>query len=183
MGPQSTIYTWSEKFRDLPSNDEAEMMVIRPDLIVYPYDPHDENSSTSSSSGDSSDTGTNDEDEKKEKEKKGSRRRKLRKTSKQHEKRQEKERKKEKKRAERKERRQKKRFGWISSRLEEKRAVLAGAVVVVGIAMAVYGAKQGGSSGGGGRFGFGGSGEYNKTFRNVGKLIGGLIGGRHWPWS
>lgn len=164
------------------------MMVIRPDLVVYPYDPHDERSSTSSS-GESSDTGSND-NETRGKEKKGTRRRKLTKSSKQYEKRQEKERKKsmkEKKRASRKERKHKKRFGLVSGRLEEKRAVLAGAVVVVGIAMAVYGVKHGSSSGGsGGRFGFGGSGEFNETFRNIGEFIGSIIGfggGRHWPWS
>ena len=34
MGPQSVMLTWSENAEDLPSDDEAEKMVRRPDLIV-----------------------------------------------------------------------------------------------------------------------------------------------------
>ncbi|KAF8216412.1 hypothetical protein K438DRAFT_1558431 [Mycena galopus ATCC 62051] len=36
MGPQSTIFTWSIHVSDMPSSDEAERMVERLDLVVYP---------------------------------------------------------------------------------------------------------------------------------------------------
>ncbi|KAJ6493627.1 rab-GTPase-TBC domain-containing protein [Mycena vitilis] len=39
MGPQSVIFTWSSRLSDMPSNDEAECMVDRLDLIVYPEPP------------------------------------------------------------------------------------------------------------------------------------------------
>lgn len=37
MGPQSVVFTWSESFSALPTDAEAEAMVLRPGLIVYPY--------------------------------------------------------------------------------------------------------------------------------------------------
>ncbi|KAG6899322.1 hypothetical protein C0993_011224 [Termitomyces sp. T159_Od127] len=37
MGPQSVVYTWSESFSALPTDVEAEAMVLNPGLIVYPY--------------------------------------------------------------------------------------------------------------------------------------------------
>ncbi|KAG6860937.1 hypothetical protein C0995_005767 [Termitomyces sp. Mi166 len=37
MGPQSVVYTWSESFSALPTDADAEAMVLRPGLIVYPY--------------------------------------------------------------------------------------------------------------------------------------------------
>ena len=37
MRPQSVVYTWSETFSALPTDVEAEAMVLRPELIVYPY--------------------------------------------------------------------------------------------------------------------------------------------------
>ncbi|KAJ6581415.1 rab-GTPase-TBC domain-containing protein [Mycena capillaripes] len=39
MGPQSVIFTWSPRVSDMPLNDEAERMVDRVDLIVYPEPP------------------------------------------------------------------------------------------------------------------------------------------------
>ncbi|KAJ7733208.1 rab-GTPase-TBC domain-containing protein [Mycena maculata] len=36
MGPQSVIFTWSTRLSDMPANDEAECMIQRLDLIVYP---------------------------------------------------------------------------------------------------------------------------------------------------
>ncbi|PFH45294.1 hypothetical protein AMATHDRAFT_9549 [Amanita thiersii Skay4041] len=36
MGPQSIVHTWSDNFRDWPTDDEAENMVCRLDLVVYP---------------------------------------------------------------------------------------------------------------------------------------------------
>ncbi|KAJ6591656.1 rab-GTPase-TBC domain-containing protein [Mycena vulgaris] len=43
MGPQSVIFTWSTRVTDMPANDEAECMVQRLDLIVYPEPPVIEN--------------------------------------------------------------------------------------------------------------------------------------------
>lgn len=37
LGPQSVVFTWSDNFSDLPSDDEAEAMVQHPELVVYPY--------------------------------------------------------------------------------------------------------------------------------------------------
>jgi len=48
MGPQSVIFTWSESFSELPSDKEAEAMVQHPNLIVYPYIDIEEDSSDSS---------------------------------------------------------------------------------------------------------------------------------------
>ncbi|KAJ7623284.1 rab-GTPase-TBC domain-containing protein [Roridomyces roridus] len=39
MGPQSVVFTWSPRLEDMPTNDEAERMVGRPELIVYPERP------------------------------------------------------------------------------------------------------------------------------------------------
>ncbi|KAJ7077816.1 rab-GTPase-TBC domain-containing protein [Mycena belliarum] len=39
MGPQSVIFTWSPRLEDMPASDEAEGMVQRLDLIVYPEPP------------------------------------------------------------------------------------------------------------------------------------------------
>ncbi|KAK7030690.1 TBC1 domain member 20 [Favolaschia claudopus] len=39
MGPQSVIFTWSPHPSDMPSSDEAERMVERVDLVVYPEEP------------------------------------------------------------------------------------------------------------------------------------------------
>ncbi|KAJ7672684.1 rab-GTPase-TBC domain-containing protein [Mycena rosella] len=39
MGPQSVIFTWSTRVTEMPPNDEAECMVQRLDLIVYPEPP------------------------------------------------------------------------------------------------------------------------------------------------
>ncbi|KAJ7252722.1 rab-GTPase-TBC domain-containing protein [Mycena haematopus] len=39
MGPQSTIFTWSTHVSDMPSSDEAERIVERLDLVVYPEPP------------------------------------------------------------------------------------------------------------------------------------------------
>jgi hypothetical protein len=37
MGPQSVIFSWSESFSSLPSDNTAEAMVSRPELVVYPF--------------------------------------------------------------------------------------------------------------------------------------------------
>jgi hypothetical protein len=49
MGPQSVIFTWSESFSELPSDQEAEAMVQHPNLIVYPYVDIEEDESSESS--------------------------------------------------------------------------------------------------------------------------------------
>lgn len=36
MGPQSVVFTWSERFNRLPDDDEAEAMVEHPELVVRP---------------------------------------------------------------------------------------------------------------------------------------------------
>ncbi|KAK2467977.1 hypothetical protein APHAL10511_000272 [Amanita phalloides] len=41
MGPQSVVFTWSETFSDLPSDATAEAMVARPELVVYPPGPEE----------------------------------------------------------------------------------------------------------------------------------------------
>jgi hypothetical protein len=43
MGPQSVVFTWSTLMTDMPANDEAECMVQRLDLVVYPEPPLVEN--------------------------------------------------------------------------------------------------------------------------------------------
>ena len=48
MGPQSVVFTWSESFSELPSDEEAEAMVQHPNLIVYPYVDMEEETSESS---------------------------------------------------------------------------------------------------------------------------------------
>lgn len=61
MGPQSVVFTWSENFKQLPGDRDAEAMVGCPDLIVYPYIEEEE------------DVGEDDVDGWDEKEKKGRR--------------------------------------------------------------------------------------------------------------
>ncbi|KAF7791724.1 hypothetical protein EIP86_002748 [Pleurotus ostreatoroseus] len=39
MGPQSVVFTWSENPSELPSDDEAELMVTQPQLVVLPPPP------------------------------------------------------------------------------------------------------------------------------------------------
>ncbi|KAF9051639.1 rab-GTPase-TBC domain-containing protein [Panaeolus papilionaceus] len=96
MGPQSVVFTWSERSSSLPSDNTAEAMVLRPELVVYPYvpepDPDREISKEATEKGK--------EDRK--------RRNKLKKSP----------------------------FGQM-----ERKTMLAGTVLVLGVAMAVYGIK------------------------------------------
>lgn len=39
MGPQSVVFTWSETPSELPDDDEAELMVTQPQLVVLPPPP------------------------------------------------------------------------------------------------------------------------------------------------
>lgn len=107
MGPQSVVYTWSEfdlagNDRDDEADDEAEAMVLHPELVVYPYvEP--------------SPASSEDEDEKIDH---GLRRR--RKTKKP-----------------------------TPKLLFETRTIVVGAMIVLGVSIAVYGlrAKHGGGAG------------------------------------
>ncbi|TFK38258.1 rab-GTPase-TBC domain-containing protein [Crucibulum laeve] len=111
MGPQSVVYTWSESNGQLPLDDDAEAMVSHPELVVYPFVEGDEE--VESDSGKDEDSSYY-ESEKKNKGKEKRKRRKLRKP-----------------------------FPAMSLRRSriEKRTMLAGAVLVLGVAMAVYGVK------------------------------------------
>lgn len=149
MGPQSVVHTWSENFGDWPSDDEVEKMVSRMDLIVYPSIPDAENEDDS---GDESETG--EEIVKAARWKKGGgkkkkknkfikfsrhRRKPSSETSNHH--------------------RHKRNLGVsvvsFASRLlghrvgkrMEKKTVLAGVVVVLGVAVAMYGVKSGRAGG------------------------------------
>ena len=42
MGPQSVVFTWSQDPSLLPRDDEAELMVTRPDLVVLPIPEEEE---------------------------------------------------------------------------------------------------------------------------------------------
>ncbi|KAI0689903.1 rab-GTPase-TBC domain-containing protein [Cerioporus squamosus] len=130
MGPQSVMLTWSERASEVPDDDEAELMVTRPELIVLPYVEHEEE-----------DEGGK-EKRRRDKEKEERRRRKLRKPRR------------------------------LTDMVVQRKTMVAGAVLVLGVAMAVYG-LNGGMPGGNGhhRHGFG------KEWRKVGRLLGGVIMG------
>ncbi|EPQ50933.1 hypothetical protein GLOTRDRAFT_82067 [Gloeophyllum trabeum ATCC 11539] len=96
MGPQSVIFTWSENPSDLPDDDEAEAMVLHPELVVLPVVESD---------------AEDEEEEEGHEKKERRRRRKLKKP---------------------------RRFGGV---VVERRVMVAGAVLVLGVAMAVYGIR------------------------------------------
>ncbi|PPQ69222.1 hypothetical protein CVT24_000019 [Panaeolus cyanescens] len=102
MGPQSVVFTWSERSSALPSDNTAESMVSRPELVVYPYIP--EPDTTQGISKEVTDKGKEDR----------RRRNKLKKSP----------------------------FGQM-----ERKTMLAGTVLVLGVAMAVYGIKARNASG------------------------------------
>ena len=96
MGPQSVMFTWSESSSSLPSDNTAEAMVSRPELVVYPFIETQMISKESSES-----------DEKTSK-KTSRKRHKLKKSP----------------------------FGQM-----ERKTMVAGTVIVLGVAMAIYGVK------------------------------------------
>ncbi len=115
-------------------------MVTRPELVVYPHVPSDA-SGSSSDNGSESDSGEYKNDSKAKRRGKN----KLRKSSDQYHKAKEKEEKKRRRRDRRGKKTTKINIGppkGIGVGVERK-AMVAGAVVVLGIAMAVYGAKNG----------------------------------------
>lgn len=137
LGPQSVMLTWSERRAELPSDDDAERMVLNPDLIVL---PHIESNDDVASDGDSYRAGSGRKSQKSEREK---RRRKLRKPRR------------------------------LTDMVVQRKTMVAGAVLVLGVAMAVYGFNSGlpGSGGGHHRSGFG------REFKKVGRFLGGAIVG------
>ena len=124
MGPQSVVYTFSVSHSALPSDDEAEAMVRNPGLVVYPQMPFgvEEEEESAESEGEWEKGGRKGE-KGKSREKGRGRRPKI------------KERLGEKKR-------------WPAGR-PQTTTVVAGAVVVLGVAMAVYGMRRGGGVGAG----------------------------------
>ncbi len=123
MGPQSVMLTWSENPSDLPSDDEAELMVTQPQLIVIPF---------------VEDTDTKEDEEEDEPEKtRKHRRRRLRKPRR------------------------------IGSVVIDRRTVVTSAVLVLGVAMAVYGLQAPERRNGGA----------NRELRTFGKMVGGLLVG------
>ncbi|KAH8085474.1 rab-GTPase-TBC domain-containing protein [Cristinia sonorae] len=100
MGPQSVMMTWTENPEDLPEDDEAERIVLRPDLIVLPIQLDEEDTKeTYASDGEEEKSGRGSRPEKR-------RRRKLRK--------------------------------GLPLTIRRK-TMVASAVLVLGVAMAVYG--------------------------------------------
>lgn len=134
MGPQSVMLTWSEHFDDLPSDDEAELMVLKPELVVLPppeEPPSDHGSdeeSTSRKGKEKSDTSHS------------RRRRKLHKA---------------------------RPLGVI---MVQRKAMVASAVVVLGVAMAVYGTGGFRGDGGGGY-------RAHREWRALSRFVGALLFG------
>ncbi|TFK73411.1 hypothetical protein BDN72DRAFT_814675 [Pluteus cervinus] len=119
MGPQSVIFTWSEKPSHLPSDSMAESMVLHPELVVYPY--QEDEPEYANGRSEKTESGSETEDGKQvsnRRAKDASRRammlRKL----------------------------------WILGQVE-KRTMVAGAVLVVAIALAFYGIRTNGRGVGG----------------------------------
>ena len=127
MGPRSTIFTWTESFPSLPSDDELEQYVKTPHLVVLPYvDPVEE--------------ALGKQKEARELERRG---------------------------AERKRKLRKNLFARVKA---EKKTMFAGAVLALGIAMAVYGIRAPGDAGRGHH-----RGDLKKLLRYIGGLL--LAGG------
>ena len=139
MGPQSVIFTWSELFSSLPSDNTAEAMVSRPELVVYPFIEAQMKSKEETSGS-----------EEKTSKKTLRKRHKLRKSP----------------------------FSHM-----EKKTMVAGTVIVLGVAMAIYGVKasRNGDRGVYGlfhNFAEGHNGHANaKDWRRLGGWVGGAIAG------
>ncbi|KAI0760627.1 rab-GTPase-TBC domain-containing protein [Fomes fomentarius] len=143
MGPQSVVLTWSERAADLPEDDEAELMVTRPELVVL---PHVERSDSDSDEGGAGGRG--------EKGSKGRRRRER-----------EKEEREKRRRRLRKPRR-------LTDIVVQRKTMVAGAMIVLGVAVAVYGLNGGLPGMGNGHH----RGGIGKEWRKVGKVLGGITG-------
>ncbi|KAI8974866.1 rab-GTPase-TBC domain-containing protein [Trametes punicea] len=140
MGPQSAMLTWSERCAEMPDDDEAELMVTKPELVVLPYiEPDDDIASDEASS--SYHTREHRERKGEKESKKEKRRRKLRKPRR------------------------------LTDIVVQHRTMVAGAVLVLGVAVAVYGYNAGlpGARGGHHRSGLGR--EWRRMSRSLGSAF------------
>ncbi|KAK1226223.1 GTPase-activating protein gyp8 [Marasmius sp. AFHP31] len=149
MGPQSVMFTWSEVERELPSDDTAEKMVDYPELVVYPAIEDDDDGEDEKTEGWETDVS--------EGQKGGKRRNKLRKR--------------------RNPQDARKKLGKALE-LTDRKAMVAGAVLVLGVAMAVYGVRYGTLAPGDSR----GHGHgFSREWRRIGGWVGSvLLGSRYW---
>ncbi|OCH86458.1 hypothetical protein OBBRIDRAFT_828297 [Obba rivulosa] len=137
MGPQSVMLTWSEDPSELPEDDEAELMVLKPELVVLPHVEQDD------------EVASDEEDEKsprsrRREEKERGRRRKLQKP---------------------------RRMGDV---VLQRKTMVAGAVLVLGVAMAVYGIQSGGAAN---MFGIAGNGHRRHHLEREWRRLSGFVGG------
>ncbi|EMD35675.1 hypothetical protein CERSUDRAFT_96787 [Gelatoporia subvermispora B] len=139
MGPQSVMLTWSEDPSELPDDEEAERMVLRPELIVLPHIDQDE------------EVPSDEEDEKSTR----SRRRGG----------------KDRERRHRRKLRKPRRMGDV---VLQRKTMVAGAVLVLGVAMAVYGIQSGGAAN---IFGVAGEGHRRHQLEKEWRRLSGFIGG------
>ena len=123
MGPRSTIFTWTESFTSLPSDDELEQYVKTPHLVVLPYvDPVEE-------------ALRNEKEARELERRRAEKKRKLRKT--------------------------------LFSRVKaEKRTMFVGAILALGIAIAVYGIRTPGDVG---------RGQHRGSLKKLLRYVGGLL--------
>ena len=170
MGPQSVVYTWREPElsssaivmggneweEERLADDEAEAMVARPELVVYPYIEEDEDVDVSwASEEEANGWGWWSEKRTKVNRKQKGNGRARKETGKEREK------------------RRPRRLRKNPLSRVEKRTMLAGAVLVLGIAMAVYGSRIGrGSSSGRDAHG-----SDWREWRRMGSWVGGVLVG------
>ncbi|KAF8069231.1 rab-GTPase-TBC domain-containing protein [Lyophyllum atratum] len=154
MGPQSVVYTWSESPDLLPKDDEAETMVVAPGLVVYPYIEDDEDEVA-----EDGENGAEGEWEEKSPPQNKRRREKVKKLR-----------------------------GKVRGRFRKLRrlgverrtgTMVAGAVLVLGVAMAVYGVRMRGNHAGAGMYGFAdGHGHgHGRDWKKVVGWVGGAVVG------
>lgn len=176
MGPQSVVFTWSENFSDLPSDTTAEAMIGRPELVVYPVGPEEMDGDDEEDEGDGESESESDYDGKsrgkaprksmrrgksgKEGDDKGGglRKRTRRKTIK------------------KKVQKLLKMFGTTMGADQQithvdGRTMVAGAVLVLGVAVAIYGIKP--------PSGVGGLGIGDTSGTRLGVSLNALVGNRH----
>ena len=175
MGPQSVVFTWSENFSDLPSDATAEAMIGRPELVVYPVGPEEmEGEADEEDEGDGESESESDYDDKsrgKTPRKKSARRGKsgkegggLRKPFTRS------------KTIKKKVQKLLKMFGTTTGADQQithvdGRTMVAGAVLVLGVAIAIYGIKPPG--------GVGGLGIGDTSGTRLGVSLNALVGNRH----
>ncbi|GLB42460.1 putative rab-GTPase-TBC domain containing protein [Lyophyllum shimeji] len=163
MGPQSVVHTWSETRAEMPGDDEAEAMVARPGLVVYPYIEEDEDVDAEEEEeeereeGEWAEKSTRAKGKGKGKEKENGRTR---------------------GRVRNRLRKLRRRMG-----VERKGKMVAGAVLVLGVAVAVavYGGRMRGTHVGGGMYGFPPVPDHGhghaREWRKVAAWVGGAVVG------